>query len=347
MSKPTKLEGRYFPPNSSHSIEAYLSQTQHGLQIKLVNSSEPQQVSLAEMTDRLGSVARKLTFEDGSLFECNNNDDVDQFFDKGTSFFSRLVKAESSFKFVVFSVLAAFILLIGLYRYGLPAAANAAAFLTPSSASSIIDIGTLDVVDRVIFSDSELESARKTELTALFTELTESIGRDDLRLLFRDGGRIGANAIALPGGTIILTDQLVELSKKDDEIRGVLAHEIGHVTARHSLKQIYRVLGVAFMISAIGGDSGQIVEDVIAQAVALENLSYSRQFETEADQNSVAMMLKAGRDPYAFIDLLDRIVPSLNQKSSDKSTDWLATHPGNANRRNDVNAYLETLKANK
>ena len=60
---------------------------------------------------------------------------------------------------------------------------------------------------------------------------------------------------ALPGGTVILTDQLVALAKNDDEIAGVLAHEIGHVKHRHSLKQLYRVLGIGFMISVIGGDS--------------------------------------------------------------------------------------------
>ena len=164
-----------------------------------------------------------------------------------------------------------------------------------------------------------------------------------LKLLFRDGGRLGANAIALPGGTIILTDQLVALAEKDDEIAGVLAHEIGHVTGRHSLKQIYRVLGIGFMITIIGGDSGQIVEDVIAQAVAIESLSYSRNFEIDADRQSVAIMVEAGRDPMAFVDLLDRILGQSSKDAKDTDTGWLSTHPGNADRRKEVAAYLESL----
>ena len=240
-------------------------------------------------------------------------------------------------------------LLIGTFRYGLPAMANAAAAVTPKAVFSLIDAGALDTVDRVFFSESNLDQSRRQELTSIFEELIEVAGEESppLNLLYRDGGRIGANAIALPGGTIILTDQLAALAEKDDEIAGVLAHEIGHVAERHSLRQIYRVLGVAFMVSVIGGDSGQIVEDVIAQAVAIESLSYSRKFESEADRYSVEVMLKAGRDPFAFVDLLDRVVGKHSgsaSKAEGEDTGWFSTHPGNQDRRRDVAAYVDAIK---
>src|SRR6185436_5206099 len=127
------------------------------------------------------------------------------------------------------------------------------------------------------------------------------------RLLFRDAPRIGANAFALPGGTIVLTDGLVAAAQSDDEILGVLAHEVGHVEGRHSLQQIYRAAGLAVMALLIAGDSSEIVDNVVSQASALTLLSYSRGFEADADQRSVALMQAAGRDPGAFLDLIDRL----------------------------------------
>ncbi len=349
MTRPASLEGRYFPRSSSGSVDAYLSGTPDSLEITLADDEAAQPVLFQSVTDRLGNVARKISFQDGSVFECSDNDAVDAFFDHGSSFFGRLTRAESSWKFVGFAAIATVAVLIGIYRYGLPAMASAAASVTPASISKLIDAGALDTVDRVLFSESSLEEDRKAELTTLFGKLVKTSGESSppLRLLFRNGGRIGANAIALPGGTIILTDQLVALAEKDDEIAGVLAHEIGHVSGRHSLKQIYRVLGIGFMVTIIGGDSGQIVEDVIAQAVAIESLSYSRKFESEADRHSVSVMLEADRDPYAFVDLLDRVVGAATKDAKETATDdtgWLSTHPGNADRRRDVAAHVEAIK---
>jgi len=343
MTSPAKLEGRYFAPGSSASIEAELSGTPGNLQITPADGSAVRQVSLVQVSDRLGSVPRKITFHDGSVFECDDNDAVDAFLDQGSSFFSRLTRAEGSVKFAVFAVVATVALLSGIYRYGLPAMASGAAAVTPPAVIQIIDAGALDTVDRVLFSPSRLEDKRQAELTAIFTQLVAISGETNppLKLLYRDGGRIGANAIALPGGTIILTDQLVALAKNDDEIAGVLAHEIGHVELRHSLKQIYRVLGIGFMVSVIGGDSGQIVEDVIGQAVALESLSYTRKFESEADRHSVKVMVEGARDPFAFIDLLERIGGKSAKK---KKTGWLSTHPGNTDRREDVAAFIKALQ---
>ncbi len=339
---PDKLEGRYFAQGSSGSVSATLSRSPDGPMLLELEDGKSKRVTFVEASDRLGSVARKINFHDGSVFECADNDAVDLLFDTGNSFFGRLTRLEGSLKFVIIAAIASVVLLVGLYRYGLPLLATAAANVTPPAVITLIDNGALDTVDRVFFSESKLEAQRKQELSVIFDELVKISGQANppLNLYFRDGGRIGANAIALPGGAIILTDQLVALAKSDDEVAGVLAHEIGHVEYRHSLKQIYRVLGVAFMLSVVGGDSGQIVEDIVAQAVAVDNLSYTREFESEADRHSVSMMIAADRDPVAFVDLLDRILGTVGE--NDK-TGWLSTHPGNTDRREAVQAEVESI----
>jgi predicted Zn-dependent protease len=140
-----------------------------------------------------------------------------------------------------------------------------------------------------------------------------------------------------------LTDQLEALAENDDQIAGVLAHEIGHVEHKHSLRQVYRALGLAFMIGVIGGDSGQVVEDVVANAALLDTFSYSRSFETESDIHSVEIMMKAGRDPMAFVDLLDNILKSHDINPEEAETGWLSSHPGNKDRRSSVQEHIDKI----
>ncbi len=303
------LSGRYYPPGSSAAEPATLRASGGLAIITLEESGKAKPFEIINMSDRLANIARKITLKGGGVFETADNEGVDRAFNQGGAFAGRLTKVESSLKYVAVLALLTVAALVGMYRYGLPALASGAANFTPSSVVSLMDAGTLSTVDKVLFNASNLDKARKREISGLFDELVMQAGQNEpaLKLLFRDGGRLGANAIALPGGTIIITDQLIAAAKSDDEIAGVLGHEIGHVELRHSLKQIYRVLGIGFMVTIIGGDSGQLVEDVIAQAAVLESLSYTRKFETESDYRSAELMVGIGRDPFAFVELLKRL----------------------------------------
>lgn len=350
MSTNTELHGRYFEQGVSQAYEAKLIASALGTRLVVPETNLDIAVEIEEIGDRLGNIPRKIKLMDQGVFECPDNDVIDVFLGRENHFASRLSKAEGSYKFVIIAVIATFISIFGIYQYGLPAAASFAAHVTPTGVIELIDKNTKKTVDQVLFAESKLSSERKAELTALFAELVEISGQTEppMKLEFRDGGRLGANAIALPGGTIILTDQLEALVENDDEIAGVFAHEIGHVEHKHSLRQIYRALGVAFMIAVIGGESDQIVEEVLGAAVLIDSFSYTRDFETESDLHSVDVMLKAGRDPVAFVDLLDRILEShgIEAKEGDEpDTGWLSTHPGNKDRRADVKVYIEKLKA--
>jgi len=350
MNTSTELHGRFFAQGVSQAYDAKLTVSALGTRLVVPETNLDIAVEIEEIGDRLGNIPRKIKLTDQGVFECPDNDGIDSFLGRENHFASKLSKAEGSYKFVIIAVIATFISIFGIYRYGLPAAASFAAHVTPTGVIALIDDNTKKTVDEVLFAESQLSSERQEELTALFEELVEISGQTEppMKLEFRDGGRLGANAIALPGGTIILTDQLEALVEHDDELAGVFAHEIGHVEHKHSLKQIYRALGVAFMIAVIGGESDQIVEEVLGAAVLIDSFSYTRDFETESDLHSVDVMLKAGRDPVAFVDLLDRILKSHGIEAEDgdgPDTGWLSTHPGNKDRRADVKAYVEKLKA--
>ena len=338
-----ELQGRFYPAGSAAVQGAKLQKNDDILQLVLDTETTLQTVEIVSVSDRLSGVAHKIVLKDVGVFECFDNDGIDAMLGTRDGFFSRLTRIESSLPLVFVIALLSIVTLLSLYRYGIPALANGAAKVTPTIVLTLMDASSLQTVDRVFFSKSKLPEKRRAEIKELFNRLIEQSGPQKLpfQLLFRDGGGLGANAFALPGGTVIITDQLIKLSKSDDEISGVLAHEIGHGELRHSLRQIYRVLGIGFMISVIGGDSGQLVEDVVAQVVALGNLSYARSFEIEADHRSAELMVGMGHDPFAFIEFLQRLTEA---KGGKVKTNWYSTHPSAFDRMANVKKFVESLK---
>jgi Zn-dependent protease with chaperone function len=109
-------------------------------------------------------------------------------------------------------------------------------------------------------------------------------------LKFRGGGKIGANAFALPGGFVVLTDELVALAETDLEIIAVLMHELGHVEMRHTLRQTLQGALPGLLLAAMTGDVDSLASGLPA---ALMQLRYSRQMETEADAYALASLRHA------------------------------------------------------
>lgn len=307
-------------------------------------SGEPGEV---EFSPRVGKIARRLTFADGSLFETTDNDGIDQYLTQaGYRHVSAVHRLERFHPRLVVLVLAV-ILLAGLvYRYALPALVEVAVLVTPPVVPRLMSTATLETLDRTVLSDTKLSQEIRQPIIDGFADLARFSARGEAAytLNFRAGGNIGPNAFALPDGNLILTDELVRLAKGDTEmILGILAHEIGHVELEHSLRQVYRAAGTAALVMMIAGDIGSATEDVLVQGAALVSLSYSRAAEAEADRHSVELMLKAGRDPAAigrFFLLVEKELGDTGEASI------LSTHPGAPERRKAIADY-ETLLRNK
>jgi Zn-dependent protease with chaperone function len=340
------LSGRLFAPGASASVPATLVASGKVALLQTGNS-EPRSVSVTAVSDRVGSIPRRLTLSDGSIFECPDGPDVEVLLGRKAAAGPIFYRLEHSWRAAAIAVAAAVLIIAGLTRYGLPAAAWTAARYTPAAYLETIDAGTMGAADATMLESSRLSPERRAELTAIFQELAARTHdlRQPVRLEFRTGA-IGPNAFALPGGTIVLLDGLVALAKSNDEIAGVLAHEIGHVAHQHSMQSLYRALGIIAIASTISGDGGQLIDAAVTQLSALQTLSYSRAFETEADRYSVIVMRRAGRDPVAFVALLERIGKSMGGDTADGNDrdamgkgGWWSSHPGNEDRRRDVDAF--------
>ncbi|MFN0264499.1 M48 family metallopeptidase [Tepidamorphus sp. 3E244] len=341
----TSISGNFFRPGTATSQPATLERDGTG-EGRYTVTTEAGDIfnglQIARTSERLPGVVRAISFTDANVFHTRDDDAVDALLGGSGGFSGWLLRTESSLvKSGIIAVLTV-LLIIGVFRYGTPALAYVGAHLTPLNVMTAMDAGVLATLERATMQPTKLDEETQARLTARFDELVQDSGFDavPLRLHFRDGGRIGANAIALPGGSIVMTDQLVARSKHDGELAGVLAHEIAHVEKRHSLQQIYRLAGVWFMLGVIGGDAGQIVESLAGTAVAFSTLSYARGFETEADMRSAELMVAANADPLAFIDLIDRVT---KHSEGTGLGSLVRSHPGRVERRAAVCAHLKTL----
>lgn len=219
---------------------------------------------------------------------------------------SLLVRSQQSWR----AVLAASVLLLALvaagWRWGVPALADATLAVLPASIDAQVGTLAFEQIEARWLEPSKLPAAQQQALRAAFEDALRRAAPDAAlwRLEFR-ASDIGPNAFALPGGTIVMTDELVRLVEGDEAvIVGVLAHEYGHVRGRHGMRQLVQasLLGAATSL-AFGDFSGLLA----AAPALLGTLGYSRELEREADAESIRILRAAGRDPAAMVRFFEKV----------------------------------------
>lgn len=216
----------------------------------------------------------------------------------------RLDKAErTSLPYLIAATVLVLLCFGGLAYWGLPKLSDKLASYIPEPIITEISDGTLSQLDSIAFQESRLMDSRQKALQDRFALLRAQSGLpDDITLLFRASSLMGPNALALPGGPVILLDELVEIAPSDDGISGVLAHELAHIALQHNRKQLARD-GLFSLIAILTGTA----QDFATSTGLLKSLvfsSYSREFEEDADKLARLWMAEAGYDNAAFDDML-------------------------------------------
>lgn len=138
------------------------------------------------------------------------------------------------------------------------------------------------------------------------------------------------NAFALPGGQVFITEALLDKLGSDDQLAGVLAHEISHVLARHGAQKLAKmnlVQGLSGAATVASGDynSGQMAA-MVGQMVTMK---YGREDEIEADTFGVKIMHEAGYEPRAMIEVMHILAAS---SKGMRQPEFFSTHPNPDNR---------------
>ncbi len=137
------------------------------------------------------------------------------------------------------------------------------------------------------------------------------------------------NAFALPGGFFFVNSGLILKADTEAELAGVMAHEIAHVAARHGTRQATR--GEIAQLATIplifmGGWTGYGIRQAASLVLPMSYLTFSREFEGEADMLGLQYMYKTGYDPGAFVDFFEKI-ESLEKKKPGTMAKVFSTHP--------------------
>ena len=162
-----------------------------------------------------------------------------------------------------------------------------------------------------------------------FDRLEQVVNGRRYEIQFRKSPSIGANALALPGGTIVITDDLVKLAQDDREILGVLAHESGHVVRRHGERQILQGSAIVLLVTWFVGDANALAA---AAPTALLQAKYSRDLEREADAHAIGVLRRNGIPTRYLASILERFARTEPSGGNASMLDYLSTHPATAER---------------
>ena len=159
----------------------------------------------------------------------------------------------------------------------------------------------------------------------------------DLKFTFSPVSDEMLNAMALPGGYIIITRGMLEKLETEGQLASILAHEAAHITARHSAAAISQQIGVDLVLSvAMSQTSSQGAATAARLGGQLIGLKYSRENEKEADKYGMDYMVKAGFDPKGMVETMD----ILDEENKRKPIEFFSTHPNPENRRGNLLRHI-------
>ena len=138
------------------------------------------------------------------------------------------------------------------------------------------------------------------------------------------------NALAAPGGYVVVFRGLLERTQSAEELAGVLAHEFQHVLLRHTTQALFRHASTGLLIAGLTGDVSGAMVYGLESARVLGELRYSRQVEEEADREGFRMLVAAGIDPAGMIAFFDTL--SREQEKGSALPTYLSTHPSTEGR---------------
>jgi predicted Zn-dependent protease len=248
----------------------------------------------------------------------------------------------------LYAIVAVLLLIAVLYVtivYGLPFMATTIAMRVSPSLESSLGAQTLAGLDRLAFEPSALDEARREALRDRFATILKA-ARDDLtaQLEFRASPPMGPNAFTLPGGVVVVLDELVSFAQSNEEVAAVMCHELGHVRQRHTLRAALQNSGVVLLIGAVFGDAAlSTTSFATALPLAVLHSRNSRDFEREADLYAVSLMDASGIASDHYAAMLERL-ERRTRGGAGRFPDFLASHPQSAERLEALRSRSQSAK---
>jgi Zn-dependent protease with chaperone function len=327
------LRGFYFDGRTSAAGKVEI-RVDAGNTIVVQGDGVDRRCALADVSisRRIGNAARTIGFPDGAVCEVRDSNALDRMMPApgcGSRLHHVVHLLESRLTLVLAAV--AIIVLGGWasIEYGVPYLARQIAFALPRDVDERLGQGAMEGLDQLFFERSQVDRALRPRLRAKFAALADAAQmRGRVRLEFRASPELGANALALPSGIVVLTDELVELAQSDEELLAVLAHELGHIHHRHALRGVLQNSITPVLVAAVTGDVTSVSLLAGSLPAFLIDMKYSRAFELEADDFAVELLEREGVARLDMVLILARFASSDDEGVGH----YLSTHPATSER---------------
>lgn len=343
------LDAFYFDGHTSQRHAAFLAVQEGRLLFRGPEGEQTFALKELQISEPQGTAPRTMRFPDGGTCEIPQGAALTALLDDLGYRESLTVRMQKRWGWSFFALILVTLTMLSGYRWGLPLFAEATAPMVPTSSLVRLSNGSLRQMEKAGYLyPSQLPYAQRQKLSSAFFLMA---GHDpelahygeNLTLLFYRGPKIGPNAFALPGGQIVLLDELVELIGDDEKTLAILAHELGHVSHRHGTRQLIQSSVVSAFAAAYFGDVSSIA--TILTTMVLES-SYSRDMEREADDYAAQLLIQHEKSPILLAEALEHLENSFRKRShrdddDDVSSGWLDSHPGTQERI----ARLKTAQA--
>lgn len=142
------------------------------------------------------------------------------------------------------------------------------------------------------------------------------------------------NAFAMPGGHIVVYDKILNSMQSYEELAALLAHEFIHVEKRHSLRSMFRQFSSQIFFTLLIGDISVAGNVLLQNADGLKQLSYSRELETESDEQGAKLLVDRNIGCNGFVRLFQLLKKETGET---KMYEWMSSHPDLENRINNIN----------
>ena len=298
------------------------------------------------VSERLGNTPRLLTYAGGGHCEVNDQAGLDNLLAQTGAGRGWLDRLQHSLPWALAAVVLILVSFAAAYRYALPWGAEVLAMRIPGTVLQKLGDSTLETLDRFVLKPSKLDAARQQELSDAYARLSPPADAQlKYRIVFRSSPEMGANAFALPDGSIVMLDELVNLTRDDNEIIAVLAHERGHIERRHAMRMVLQSSVVGLVLAWYVGD----VSGLLATAPAIiMQAKYSRDMEREADVYAEQTLQINGLSPCLLASILDKLEaahlaakkekdkeeqPAAGAGKRNEAMDYLASHPATQERK--------------
>lgn len=326
------LPVEYFDGRSARAVPARLAFDGHALVLHTPEGERRYAPRALRWPERTRHGVRVAELPDGGSLHCADTAAWDAFAQRCGRAEGWVVRAQQSWRWVLASALATVLLLAALYVWGVPAAARAALEVVPPAVDRQVGAGVLAELDEELLKPTQLSAEQQQRITRAFADALAAQPPGSVpphRLVFRSS-KIGPNALALPDGTIVLTDALVTLAGEDTEmVVGVLGHELGHLRERHGMRLLLQAGAVGLLASLVVGDFNSLLA---AAPVLVGQAGYSRDAEREADEHAVQILRAAGLSPRGMLRFFEKMAQREKGGGDSLLGIAIASHPADEER---------------